>query len=331
MTPLARRNGDAQPAPRDEHETTMSTFNENDRDKLDSVDYGARNQPANPVKLWDLTAFETTTTVANDSGPFVGSDRFLEIGTEIVLAHAYRDSGWLLLQACARASDGMNGSIQVEFTLESRDDHDTGPLADPNLAGKPRPYTVHKMWRSKPIQCSAVPRQFVFHMIVHAHGHVGQNWFQSCDGYMSWDDLARGIEDAPFQKFTRSLDTPIDPTQRKQIRVQFRALALATIPVSNAAWTEATRTITSVGAFAGWTLVPGETLEITEGNAVARGFVRIQSRLDDDRVVLATSVSTDTVPGNVSDGSIVGRIRTQHFDVTASRANLFNTRDGSGY
>ena len=67
---------------------------------------------------------------------------------------------------------------------------------------------------------------------------------------------------------------------------------------STATWTFASLTITETGAFANYTFVAGDQIEIESGTSVTTGFYKVASRTDDDSIVLSTSI-------NATDGSAI--------------------------
>lgn len=79
----------------------------------------------------------------------------------------------------------------------------------------------------------------------------------------------------------------------------------ARIPVAlaAAAWTEATKTLTQVGAFAGYAFTPGDKLSVESGTGAIPGVYLIASRTGDDAIVLSESLSTagvDLATGDIT-------------------------------
>lgn len=67
------------------------------------------------------------------------------------------------------------------------------------------------------------------------------------------------------------------------------------VTLATATWTEATKTLTQVGAFANYAFAAGDKIAIESGTGVTKGTYLIASRTDDDAVVLDESLSTSGV------------------------------------
>jgi hypothetical protein len=65
----------------------------------------------------------------------------------------------------------------------------------------------------------------------------------------------------------------------------------ASIAITGASWVEATRTLTSTGSFTNYSFVTGDTIQITEGTNTTLGLYEIESRVDDDDIILVTGSS----------------------------------------
>ncbi len=76
------------------------------------------------------------------------------------------------------------------------------------------------------------------------------------------------------------------------------------VGLTSATWTEATKTLTLVGAFANYSHLVGDRLVITSGTGADQGEYIVASKTDSDAIVLETSI------GAAADGStdIAGRI-----------------------
>lgn len=76
------------------------------------------------------------------------------------------------------------------------------------------------------------------------------------------------------------------------------------ITLTGATWTEATRTVTKVGAFTSYRFLQGDGTTITGGTGAATGAYKIESRVDNDKIVLEQSI------GSAADGmtNIAGTI-----------------------
>ncbi len=79
----------------------------------------------------------------------------------------------------------------------------------------------------------------------------------------------------------------------------------ATIALTGATWTEATKTLTKVGAFTSYSFLSADTVEITSGTGATAGVYRVASRTSADAIVLETSI------GAAADGqtNIAGEMR----------------------
>jgi len=72
----------------------------------------------------------------------------------------------------------------------------------------------------------------------------------------------------------------------RQVRLRSRV----SIDLTGATWTEATLTLRKVGAFATYTWLEADTVEVTDGTGATVGTYEIASRTDADEIVLATSI-----------------------------------------
>lgn len=221
----------AEPADEHDAELEMGTLNQLDREKLDSIDYGARNDPLFVVKIWETPFLESTRTVAGSCVPFVGTDEFQEAGAGRLLENQFTDAGWLRLKVVATYTDPDSAGMIAEFTLETSDIPDIAPDADPATRGTFPTFTVHKTWESEPIYGDAEEREFCLILDIESRGHVGAEWFQTYAGGMLWDDIVSTPERAYEQPLCKRLPVSIDPTVSKMIRLQFRVLDTAGDPV----------------------------------------------------------------------------------------------------
>lgn len=78
------------------------------------------------------------------------------------------------------------------------------------------------------------------------------------------------------------------------------------ITVTSGTWTEATRTLTLASAFASYTFLEGDEIEITAGTGATLGFYLIASRTDANSVVLARSIGSaaTTATGTLRLGGV---------------------------
>jgi len=77
---------------------------------------------------------------------------------------------------------------------------------------------------------------------------------------------------------------------------QARLRTRASIDLTGATWTEATKTLTKTAAFASYTWLEADTLDLTDGTGATAAFYEVTSRTSDDAIVLATSI------GSAADG-----------------------------
>lgn len=70
------------------------------------------------------------------------------------------------------------------------------------------------------------------------------------------------------------------------------------VAVATADWTAATRTLTKTGGFTNYTFRAGDKIKITAGGTV--GDYDVESRVDDDNIVLKTSISASNLSGTVA-------------------------------
>lgn len=77
----------------------------------------------------------------------------------------------------------------------------------------------------------------------------------------------------------------------RQARLRSRAL----INLTGATWTEATKTITKVGAFTNYSPLSADTLEVLSGTGARTGTYEVVTRPTADTITLATSISTAAV------------------------------------
>lgn len=75
--------------------------------------------------------------------------------------------------------------------------------------------------------------------------------------------------------------------------LQGRQLIIRTRPsitLTGATWTEATKTLTKIGAFAGYSFLSADTVEITGGTGATVGTYEVASKTSSDAIVLVTSI-----------------------------------------
>jgi hypothetical protein len=75
------------------------------------------------------------------------------------------------------------------------------------------------------------------------------------------------------------------------------------VALATATWTEATKTLTQVGAFANYAFTPGDKSSIESGTGAAVGVYLVASRTSDDAIVLGESLSAagvDLATGDIA-------------------------------
>ena len=88
----------------------------------------------------------------------------------------------------------------------------------------------------------------------------------------------------------------------------------ANVSLTTATWVEATRTLTQVGGFAGYTFVDGDIFETISGTGVITASTtqgkhsEVESRTSDDAVVLVESISSAGI--DLATGDIAGTVHT---------------------
>lgn len=112
-------------------------------------------------------------------------------------------------------------------------------------------------------------------------------------------------------------------------------MTIATATISDATWTESTKTLTCTGAFTDTRIGAGSRVYLTAGTDVTVGEYVVSSRTDDDKIVLNTSITTtgvDLATGDISGSlqlvSLLGLNTGETFDSVASRKFYY---DGSFY
>lgn len=111
--------------------------------------------------------------------------------------------------------------------------------------------------------------------------------------------------------------------------------ARVSIALATATWTEATRTLTQVGAFASYSFTAGDKIAITGGTGVTPGCYLITARTDDDAIVLGESISTagiDLATGDITS-AYAGMIDVPddlQEGVIQQAMQLHNTADTAG-
>ncbi len=113
------------------------------------------------------------------------------------------------------------------------------------------------------------------------------------------------------------------------------------VALATATWTQATKTLTQVGAFANYAHTPGDKIAIESGTGVTAGTYPIASRTGDDAVVLGESLSTagvDLVTGDITslsagasgNSGVIDPSEDLQEGVIRQAMTLYNTSDTSG-
>ena len=80
----------------------------------------------------------------------------------------------------------------------------------------------------------------------------------------------------------------------------------AGIVIANGTWTEATKTLTSAGAWTNYTFSAGDTFVATGGTNVTTGIFVVASKVDSDSITLTTSLSA--IAADLGTGDIAGHL-----------------------
>lgn len=78
----------------------------------------------------------------------------------------------------------------------------------------------------------------------------------------------------------------------------------APISISNATWTESTKTLTKASAFGDYTFTKGDRIQITDGTGATAGYYNIASKTSDNAITLETSIGSDADGETDIDGTI---------------------------
>lgn len=120
--------------------------------------------------------------------------------------------------------------------------------------------------------------------------------------------------------------------RKRQVSVTFNVLS-----VSDATWTESTKTLTKASGFASYTHVDGARILITDGTGATTGEFVIASKTSDNAIVLESSLSSAGV--NLTTGDIDGKLcwvtyqgmqSGETFDSLASRWLVFGATTAAG-
>lgn len=95
------------------------------------------------------------------------------------------------------------------------------------------------------------------------------------------------------------------------------------VALASAAWTASTKTLAETGAFAGYTWLEGDTIDITTVSGGTPGTYQVATRVDDDSVTLYESIkATDSASGIVgtsADGFGAAALPSDFGALTATR------------
>lgn len=183
--------------------------------------------PLAAVPLWDTEALDFSLTNEGDANPWPVSTSYVEVGRGDVLAHSWRDRGFILLCIGGHFLDSASGSIDLYVSLESR--LNARPLKSDSLprGRKDGAFTVHKEWRAQTMACDPVERQFMLTMFIHAAGHTAATWKHIFEGRLTWEQPPAAIDLASRQEFCGKLATAYDPRRRRTLRAQVKAAAVS--------------------------------------------------------------------------------------------------------
>lgn len=106
--------------------------------------------------------------------------------------------------------------------------------------------------------------------------------------------------------------------ERPPARLDFTA----PIVITDATWTESTKTLTKTGGFTNYTFAASDVIAITGGTGATTGNYTIISRVSDDAIVLSTSI------GSAADGNtdIDGEIGFPYVDLPSDFGELIEIR-----
>ena len=101
---------------------------------------------------------------------------------------------------------------------------------------------------------------------------------------------------------------PLNASQRVPLNGFGTASLLLPATFTNAAWTAATRTLVSASDFTNYQDVAGSKIRITDGTGITAGIYEIESKTDNDTIVLTESIGADAtdVDGHINGGEGVG-------------------------
>lgn len=74
--------------------------------------------------------------------------------------------------------------------------------------------------------------------------------------------------------------------------------------IHNATWDESDKSITATGAFLNYSFVEGDRIYISEGTGATVGWYEVDSKFNDDIIILTSSIATS--PGDLGTGDIEG-------------------------
>lgn len=83
--------------------------------------------------------------------------------------------------------------------------------------------------------------------------------------------------------------------------------SVRTVDLTSAAWTDATKTLTQTGKFAGYVFKAGDEINLTGGAGVSTGWYVIASKTSDDAIVLVADINGGS--GNIASGVTGNEIR----------------------
>jgi hypothetical protein len=197
----------------------MSAWTDADKEKLDSIEYGATQCRCPLIKL--AYAVEKSTQGSGESGDaggdstkFTGTAAFTEIAQCLVLQPAFRNSGILEFSISAEFENPPrigSGKETVTFELSAGLDY-------PANNGLPPTFATVATFTTQPLATGAGLGTIVFLLRILAEGHKGDEYSQALAGQMFQKNLKTLATE--FTPFTDRIH--VDPTEDIVFRWRFR-------------------------------------------------------------------------------------------------------------
>lgn len=100
------------------------------------------------------------------------------------------------------------------------------------------------------------------------------------------------------------------------------------ITLTGATWTEATKRITKTGAFASYSHLSADTLEVTDGTGATLGVYEVAAKVDSDSITLATSIGAAANGQTDIEGSMPNDQVALPSDFTFGGITAYAMKDG---